>query len=102
VDDDLPSSRHFLRLYKKNVERFKSIYVPHILSYALCYGWERYSAWSMGQLPPVFNRKRWHANWSKTRYSNAKLKGIGWQPKVSTEEGLTNYFEACRNWRQNA
>lgn len=102
VDDALPSSRHFLRLYKKNVERFKSIYVPHILSYALCYGWERYSAWSMGQLPPVFNRKRWHANWSKTRYSNAKLKGIGWQPKVSTEEGLANYFEACRNWRQNA
>jgi len=102
VDDDLPSSRRFLRLYKKNVERFKSIYVPHILSYAFCYAWERYSVWSIGQLPPVFNRKRWHANWSKTRYSNAKLKGIGWKAKVSTAEGLANYFEACRNWRQNA
>lgn len=102
VDDDLPSSRYFLRLYKKNVERFKSVYVPHIVSYALCYGWERYSAWSMGQLPPVFNRKRWHANWSKTRYSNAKLKSIGWRPKVSTAQGLANYFEACRNRRQNA
>jgi nucleoside-diphosphate-sugar epimerase len=102
VDDDLPSSRHFLRLYKKNVKRFKSIYAPHLLSYALCYGWERYSGWSMGQLPPVFNRKRWHANWSKTHYSNAKLKGIGWRPTVSTPEGLTSYFEACRNWGQNA
>jgi nucleoside-diphosphate-sugar epimerase len=102
VDDDLPSSRKFLRLYKRQVRRFKSIYVPHILSYALCYGWERYSAWSEGQLPPAFNRKRWHANWRKTQYSNAKLKGIGWIPKVPTAEGLRCYFEACRNGGRNA
>jgi nucleoside-diphosphate-sugar epimerase len=102
VDDDLPSSRQFLRLYKRQVRGFKSIYVPHILSYALCYGWERYSAWSEGQLPPAFNRSRWHANWKKTHYSNAKLKGIGWIPKVPTAEGLRSYFEACRNGGQNA
>jgi nucleoside-diphosphate-sugar epimerase len=102
VDDDLPSSRQFLRLYKRQVRRFKSIYVPHILSYALCYGWERYSACSEGQLPPAFNRKRWHANWRKTHYSNAKLKGIGWIPQVPTAEGLRSYFEACRNGGRNA
>ena len=44
VDDDLPSSRRFLSLYKRNVKRFKSIYVPHALSYFLCYLWEKYSA----------------------------------------------------------
>ena len=102
VDDDLPSSRRFLRLYKREVRRFRSIYVPHILSYALCYVWERYSAWSEGQLPPAFNRKRWHANWRKTYYSNAKLKGIGWMPKVSTAEGLRRYFDACRIGGRNA
>jgi len=102
VDDDLPSSGHFLRLYKRQVKRFKSIYVPHILSYALCYAWERYSAWSERQLPPVFNRSKWHANWRKTRYSNAKLKGIGWIPKVPTADGLRSYFEACRNGVRNA
>ncbi|MGC2528005.1 MAG: NAD(P)-dependent oxidoreductase, partial [Candidatus Acidiferrum sp.] len=102
VDDDLPSSRRFLRLYKREVRRFRSIYVPHILSYALCYGWERYSAWSEGQLPPAFNRKRWNANWRKTYYSNAKLKGIGWMPKVSTAEGLRCYFDACRIGGRNA
>jgi nucleoside-diphosphate-sugar epimerase len=96
VDDDLPSSRQFLRLYKRQVRRFKSIYVPHILSYALCYGWERYSAWSEGQLPPAFSRRRWNANWRKTHYTNAKLKGIGWTPKVPTAEGLRCYFEACQ------
>lgn len=96
VDDDLPSSRQFLRRYKKNAKQFKSIYVPHMISYALCYLWENYSRWSEGQLPPVFNRKRWHAEWKKTRYSNQKLKSrLGWKPRVSTEEGLRRYVEAC-------
>ena len=74
MDDDLPSSRQFLRLYKKNVRRFKSVYVPHMLSYGFCYLWEKYSQRSEGQLPPAFNRGRWYAEWRKTRYSNEKLK----------------------------
>ena len=97
VDDDLPSSRRFLRLYKANVARFPSLYVPHLVSHGLCWMWERYATWSQGQLPPVFNRRRWHAEWKKTRYSNAKLKTrLGWTPRVPTAEGLRRYFEACR------
>ena len=97
VDDDLPSSRTFLRLYKKNVKSFKSLYVPHILSYALSYLWERYSAWSQGQLPLTFSRRGWNAYWRKTSYSNRRLKErAGWAPKVATAEGLRRYFEACR------
>jgi len=96
VDDDLPSSRQFLRLYKKNVRRFNSIYVPHVVSYALCYLWEKYSDWSKEQLPPVFNRRRWHAYWKKTRYTNNKLKTrLDWTPKVPTAEALRRYFESC-------
>jgi nucleoside-diphosphate-sugar epimerase len=103
VDDDLPSSRNFLRLYKKQVRRFKSIYVPHFLSYMLCYLWAQYSTWSKGQLPPAFSRLRWHANWKKTRYSNEKLKTrVGWMPKVSMAEGFNRYFEACRNGARDA
>jgi nucleoside-diphosphate-sugar epimerase len=103
VDDDLPSSRQFLRQYKRNVRRFRSLYVPHMASYALCYLWERYASWSEGQLPPVFNRRRWHANWKKTYYTNEKLKAkIGWTPRVSTAEGLTRYFKSCRDRGQRA
>jgi len=98
VDDNLPSSRQFLRLYKKNVKHFRSLYVPHAVSYALCYLWEEYSNWSEGQLPLAFSRRRWHADWKKTRYSNEKLKTrVGWKPNVPTAEGLRRYFEACRN-----
>jgi len=103
VDDDLPSSREFLRLYKKNVRKFKSLYVPHVLSYAFCFLWEQYSRWSEGQLPPVFNRKHWHAYWKKTRYSNEKLKRrVGWRPKVSMAEGLRRCFERYRDGEGHA
>jgi nucleoside-diphosphate-sugar epimerase len=96
VDDDLPSSRKFLRLYKKNVKGFKSIYVPHAVSYTLCYLWEKYSQWSEGQLLPAFNRRRWHAYWKRTRYSNKKLKTrLGWEPRVPTAEGLRRFFQSC-------
>jgi nucleoside-diphosphate-sugar epimerase len=103
VDDELPSSRQFLRQYKQNVRHFKSIYLPHAVSYALCYLWERYSMWSEGQLPPAFNRSKWYNSWKSTHYSNAKLKTlVGWAPKVATVEGLRRYFEACRNGGRDA
>lgn len=102
VDDDLPSSRAFLRLYKRNVKKFPSLYVPGPVSYMLCWLWEKYSQWSEGQLPPVFNRRRWRSEWKKTRYSNDKLKSrLGWSPKVSMADGLTRYFAYCRE-RQHA
>jgi nucleoside-diphosphate-sugar epimerase len=102
VDDDLPSSRQFLRQYKRNVKRFTSIYVPRSVSYVLCRLWEKYSDWSEGQLAPVFNRRRWNSEWKKTRYSNEKLKAkLGWTPKVSMQEGLRRYFAGCRE-RQSA
>src|SRR5207247_2190515 len=89
VDDDLPSSRQFLRMYKKEVSPFPSFYIPHYVSYVLCVLWEKYSAWSQGQLPAVYNRRVWATSWKRTRYSNEKLKRVlGWRPHVSMAEGL--------------
>ena len=97
VDDNLPSSRQLLRLYKRNVKRFPSIYVPKPVSYALCSLWARYSVWSQGQLPPAFNTYRWNALWKTTRFTNQKLKlRVGWTQPIPTSEGLEHYFEACR------
>lgn len=97
VDDDLPTSKQFLKMYKKNVENLKAIYVPKIASYFLCYLWEKYSKYSEEQLAPALNRKRWSADWKGNRYSNEKIKRVlGWKPKVSLYDGLERYFEYCK------
>jgi nucleoside-diphosphate-sugar epimerase len=97
VDDDLPTSRRFLQLYKKHVRRFRSVYVPKGVSYLLCAAWEKYSAWSRGQLPPLYNRKVWYASWRQTFYSNEKIKRVlGWSQRVPTPEGLSGFFAACK------
>src|SRR5258707_3479606 len=94
VDDDLPSSRKLLQLYKKNVKRFSSVYIPRAVSYLLSCIWEDYSHWSRGQLPPAFNRKTWHAYWKGSKYSNAKMKHLGWTPHISTADGLSRYLQS--------
>jgi nucleoside-diphosphate-sugar epimerase len=97
VDDDLPRSRVFLAMYKKGVKRFDSVYVPKWASYLFCYLWEKYSHWSHGQLPPVFNRSRWASDWKGHEYSNQKIKGLlGWRQRVSFEEGVRRYCDFCK------
>lgn len=103
VDDDLPSSRQFLRLYKRQVKQFRSIYLPHAVSYLLCSAWGWYSDWSQRQLPPAYNLRAWRASWRRTRYSNAKLKArTGWRPAVPMTEALQRHFEASREGSQHA
>ena len=93
MDDDLPKSRRFLHDYKKQVGAFKSIWVPYGLTYFLCRLWERYSAWSAGQLPPVLNRRSCAFSWKGHRYSNRKLKErLGWECRVPMGEAMTRYF----------
>ncbi len=97
VDDDLPSSRQFLAQYKKNVKKFRSVYLPHFVSYLLCLGWEKYYDYSNGQLPKAYSRATWHSQWKRTDYRNDKLKDrLGWSPKVSTEVGMKAFFEDCQ------
>jgi len=102
VDDDLPTSRKILQLYKKNVKRIQSICIPRPVSYLLFCLWEEYSRWSRGQLPPTFNRRAWHAYWKGSGYSNGKIKKLGWAPSVSTVDGLSRYFENCRREEHHA
>jgi nucleoside-diphosphate-sugar epimerase len=98
VDDDLPSSRQFLRMYKRYGRRFRSISVPYRLFYFFCYLWEKYAEWSENQLPPSYNRRKCATYWKGNRYSNQKLKTrLGWRPKVPFSEASRRYFEYIRN-----
>jgi nucleoside-diphosphate-sugar epimerase len=93
VDDDLPTARQFLRAYKERVGSLRSVRIPYSLAYALCVLWEEYSKRSLGQLPPVFNRRRCAAEWKGNRYSNQKLKErLDWQPRVSMKDAMSSFL----------
>lgn len=100
VDDDLPKSREFLRMYKKQVHRFISIPIPYPAYYLFNYLWEKYSKWSEGQLPPAFNRRTCAAYFKGNTYSNKKAKELlGWHPRVRMSEGLQRYFAYVREMK---
>jgi nucleoside-diphosphate-sugar epimerase len=93
VDDDLPTSRRFLKLYKAEVGKFRSIAIPYFATYFLCYSWEKYVVWSRGQLPPVFNRRRAEAEWKGNTFSNRKLKEmLGWRPWIPMDQAIAQYL----------
>ncbi|MFZ4859893.1 MAG: NAD-dependent epimerase/dehydratase family protein [Desulfuromonadaceae bacterium] len=97
VDDDLVTSREFLRQYCKKVEKLKSIPIPYWVLYLISMACEKYFVYSGGQLPDIFTRYKTKSMWKGFKYSNAKLKKIGWNPKVSTEEGLLRHFNFLAN-----
>ena len=97
VDDNPPTSRRFLRMYKRRTGGFWSIPIPYRLAYLLSALWEDYSEWSQGQLPPVFNRRRCSAEWKGNRYSNEKLKRLlGWTPRVPFDHASRLYLDSLQ------
>jgi nucleoside-diphosphate-sugar epimerase len=93
VDDELLTSRQFLKEYKKRVKRFYSVRIPYPLAYVLSLLWESYSEYSKGQLPPAFNRRRCAAEWKENRYSNQKLRErLGWKPRVRLDKAMASFL----------
>lgn len=97
LDDDLPTSRQYLKLYKLKVNDFFSLPVPYYLWFLFNYIWDKYSNWSNGQLPPAFNRRRCGIYWKGNSYSNKKAKELlGWKPKIGMNEALESFFAYMR------
>jgi nucleoside-diphosphate-sugar epimerase len=95
VDDDLPTSRRFLKMYKRRTGGFLSVPIPYRLAYFLSALWEDYSQRSQGQLPPNFNRRRCSAEWKGNHYSNEKLKRLlGWRPRVPFDQASKLYLDS--------
>jgi nucleoside-diphosphate-sugar epimerase len=93
VDDQLLSSRAFLKAYKRRVGPLFSLRLPYAIAYALSWLWENYSRKSHGQLPPAFNRRRCTAEWKGNRYSNQKLHAVlGWTPRVGIDEAMERFL----------
>jgi nucleoside-diphosphate-sugar epimerase len=96
VDDELPTAGEYLKLYRRKVKSMKTLRIPYGL---LSWGSglvERYHGRSKGQLPAIFTPYKTRAMWGGNRFSNARLKALGWEPRVRTADGLERSFASFR------
>jgi nucleoside-diphosphate-sugar epimerase len=92
VDDQLPTCREYLQRFNREARPVRSASVPWPITLALSHLSERYHRYSRGQLPAFLTPYRSRALWGGNRFDNGKLKGLGWQPRISTDEGLRRTF----------
>ena len=95
-DDDLPTASSYLRQYKKQVKRLRSVRLPYFMTRMLARLLEIYHRRSLGQLPAILTRYKVAAAWGGNRFTNAKLRSLGWRQLVSTPEALARTFEYFR------
>ncbi len=95
-DDEMPTASQYLAAYKKHVKKLRSVRLPFFATKFLAGRLERYHHRSMGQLPAIITRYKAAAAWGGNTFSNAKLHGLGWQPLVSTPDGMMRTFEYLR------
>ena len=82
VDDDLPTSRHILRRYRRAVEPVAFLPVPFAALRILARANESYSLRTNGHLPAVFTPYKVDALWKGHRFSNAAARqGLHWTPE---------------------
>ncbi len=99
-DDDLPSSRDYLKAYNRQVKKILSVPVPYFLLQLGSRAVEWYHHYSKGQLPAIFTPYKTANLWKGNRFDNRKLKSTGWQPVVSTSDGMRKSFDYFRKSSQ--
>ncbi len=96
VDDDLVNAKQYLKRYRKQVEKVPYVTLPWLATKLMTAAVEKYVDHSKGQLPAIFTQYKVDSMWKGNRFSNTKLKSIGWTPRVSTDEGIRRHFEHLR------
>lgn len=95
-DDELPTCRQYLASYKKGVRPLRSVSIPYPMLQKLSRMVAWYHETSRGQLPAVLTPYKVAALWGGNRFTNGKLKALGWRPAIPVSEGLFGAFEALR------
>jgi nucleoside-diphosphate-sugar epimerase len=99
-DNDLPTASGYLREYRKQVKRIRSIRLPYWVTRLLARLLEGYHRRSQGQLPAILTRYKVAAAWGGNRFDNARLTALGWRQLVSTSDGMARTFAYLREQNQ--
>jgi nucleoside-diphosphate-sugar epimerase len=101
-DDDLITCDDYLRRYQAEVGPIRVLRSPFGATMLLSRAVEWYHGYSKGQLPPIFTPYKTSTMWKGNRFSNAKLRALGFAPIVPTEEGLRRTFAYLREKKAGA
>ncbi|NUP11626.1 MAG: NAD(P)-dependent oxidoreductase [Polyangiaceae bacterium] len=95
-DDELIDCGEYLHRYRRDVSPLRVVKMPYPAAMVMSKAVEWYHKHSRGQLPAIFTPYKTRTTWKGNRFSNAKLKGLGFNQLVSTDEGLRRTFEHLR------
>jgi nucleoside-diphosphate-sugar epimerase len=96
VDNDLPSCAEYLRRYRREVEKLRTVPLPYAMLLAGSRYLQAYSKRSKGQLPAILTPYIVKSMYRKLAYTNAALVGIGWKQGIATSQGLAELFKALK------
>jgi len=89
TDDNLPTSREIMNLYKKKVKSIKTIPLPYPMLRLGSKLNQVYSERTYDHIPAVFTPYKVDTMWKGHSYSNKKAKELlGWSPHVSMKDAL--------------
>lgn len=95
-DDDLPTASEYLKAYKREVGPVRTVPVPYLALQGISLLVERYHRFSKGQLPAIFTPYKTKTSWGGNRFSNERIKSLGWTQRVPTSQALAETFAYFR------
>ena len=95
-DDDAPTAREYLRLYRCDVTKITAVRVPFPLAMLLSYAVQTYHVKTRGQIPAVLTPYETSALWKGHRFDNRRIKKLGWKQVVGSSLGLSEAFADLR------
>ncbi len=97
VDDELPETRELVQQFEREVGPLRHIALPYWATLGAAHLIARYAESSHGQLPAFLTPYRVAATYRGFRYDNARMKGLGWRPRVATKDGLREALASLRH-----
>jgi nucleoside-diphosphate-sugar epimerase len=101
-DDQLVTAKEFLARYRREAEPLFAVSLPKPATRALAGAVEWYHHRSKGHLPAAVTPHMYRSVWAGNRFDNSKLKSFGWRQTVSTDDGMSRYFESVAAQRASA
>lgn len=96
VNDNLPSTIDYLRLYKNQVMDITTVHLPFFLTMLLSKVVEKCHERTHGQIPAVLTSYESRAMWKGHHFDNQSIKRLGWKQIMSTDDGLRETFASLR------